>query len=83
MINSHSKDSKIKYLVRCSFIEIYMEEIRDLLSKEDKKLVVKENENSGVYVKGATMYVAKKMPDIQKALERGHENRSVGETQMN
>ena len=39
--------------MRASYLEIYNEEIRDLLGKDPKnKLDLKENIDSGVYVKG-------------------------------
>ena len=41
-----------KYLVRVSYLEIYQEEVRDLLSKDHKRrLDVREKPDTGVYVK--------------------------------
>lgn len=49
-----------QFLVRASYLEIYNEEIRDLLSKEPKNsLELKENIDSGVYVKDLTSFVVK------------------------
>lgn len=49
-----------QYLVRASYLEIYNEEVRDLLSKErDVSLEVKENIDTGVYVKDLSSYVVK------------------------
>ena len=43
----------MKYLVHASYLEIYNEEIRDLLSKDIKKaLELKENPDKGVYIPG-------------------------------
>lgn len=43
----------IKYLVLASYLEIYNEEIRDLLGNDTKKrLDLKENPDTGVYVNG-------------------------------
>jgi hypothetical protein len=40
-----------QYLVRVSYLEIYKEEVRDLLSKDHKRrLKVRENPDTGVYV---------------------------------
>jgi kinesin family protein 3/17 len=62
--------SNIQYLVRASFLEIYNEEIRDLLSKSPKdKLELKENKDSGVYVKGLNAFVVKSVPEIRNVLE--------------
>jgi kinesin family protein 3/17 len=37
----------MQYLVRASFLELYNEEIRDLLSKGSKKLDIREKPNAG------------------------------------
>lgn len=43
----------IKYLVHASYLEIYNEEIRDLLGNDTKKrLELKEHPDKGVYVNG-------------------------------
>ncbi len=49
-----------QFLVRASYLEIYNEEIRDLLSKDPKNsLELKENIETGVYVKDLTTIVVK------------------------
>lgn len=59
-----------QYLVRASFLEIYNEEIRDLLSKSPKdKLELKEHKDSGVYVKGLNAFVVKSVAEIRNVLE--------------
>ena len=73
-----------KYLVRASYFEIYNEEIRDLLSKDPKnRLELKENVDSGVYVKDLTSFVVKSTSEIDHVMQAGKKNRSVGETLMN
>ncbi|BDA47346.1 probable Kinesin-like protein KIF17 at N-terminal half [Coccomyxa sp. Obi] len=70
--------------VRASFLEVYNEEVRDLLSKQSKKpLDVREHRSSGVYVKGLTAIIVKSAAEIEKVLEVGKRNRSVGATLMN
>jgi hypothetical protein len=44
-------------LVRASFLELYNEEIRDLLSKGSKKLDIREKPNSGTYVKDLSYFM--------------------------
>lgn len=47
-----------KFLVRVSYMEIYNEEVRDLLGKElNKSLEVKERADIGVFVKDLSGYV--------------------------
>jgi hypothetical protein len=76
--------SKDKYLVRASYYEIYNEEIRDLLSsKPQNSLELKESPDTGVYVKDLTSTVVKDVHEIDKVLQKGKKNRSVGATLMN
>merc|ERR1712072_663221 len=71
-------------LVRASYLEIYNEEIRDLLSKEPKnRLDLKENVDSGVYVKDLTSFVVRSSHEIDQVMQAGKKNRSVGATLMN
>lgn len=57
--------SDSQFLVRASYLEIYNEEIRDLLSKDPKNsLEIKENVDSGVYVKDLTSFVVKNVAGI-------------------
>lgn len=73
-----------RILVRASYLEIYNEEIRDLLSKDPKNaLDLKENADSGVYVKGLTAQVVKDAAEIDHVMQTGKKNRSVGATLMN
>lgn len=76
-------DTKKKFLVRCSFLEIYNEEIRDLLGKDHKaRLELKESQGS-VSVKDLTMVTVKTAQDMDKYMTLGQSNRSVGATAMN
>ena len=76
--------SRDKYLVRASYFEIYNEEIRDLLStKPQNNLELKESAETGVYVKGLTSEVVKSVEEIDRVLQSGKKNRSVGATLMN
>ncbi|MCO5571230.1 hypothetical protein L7F22_024966 [Adiantum nelumboides] len=78
---SQSSDS---FLVRISYLEIYNEEIRDLLSPDTrKKLELKESPESGVYVKNLTSLTVNSFADINHLLMVGKKNRAVGATAMN
>jgi len=72
------------FLVRVSYLEIYCEDCRDLLGKDQsKKLQVKESADTGVYVKDLTQVVCKSAGDMDKVMTMGNRNRSVGATKMN
>ena len=72
------------YLVRASFLEIYNENIRDLLAKDQSKTCdLKGDDESGAYVKDLTTLVVKSASDLANVLRVGKKNRSVGATLMN
>jgi len=73
-----STSSNAQFLVRASYLEIYNEEIRDLLSKDPKNsLEIKENVDSGIYVKDLTMFVVKNVNEIDHVMQAGKKNRYV------
>lgn len=84
IFNYIAESSNEQYLVRASFLEIYMEEIRDLLSRDQgKRLECKERPDCGVYVKDLSSFVTKNEKEIQQIMDVGNKNRSVGSTYMN
>ncbi|XP_067000347.1 kinesin-like protein KIF3A [Anabrus simplex] len=73
-----------KYLVRVNYIEIYNEEIRDLLAKDQTvRLEVKERPDIGVYIKDVSAYVVNNADDMERLMNIGRKNRIVGATAMN
>ncbi|XP_072308299.1 kinesin-like protein KIF17 [Eucyclogobius newberryi] len=73
-----------KFLVRASYLEIYNEEIRDLLGSEAKnKLELKEHPERGVYVRDLSMNTVHGVGECEAILEHGWRNRAVGYTLMN
>ena len=79
-----SEGSQKRFLVRCSFVEIYNEEVRDLLGKNnDKALEVREDPKKGTFVRDLCYVSLANTDDIAKCLDRGNKNRHVGATSMN
>uniref|UniRef100_A0A915PGM1 Kinesin-like protein n=1 Tax=Setaria digitata TaxID=48799 RepID=A0A915PGM1_9BILA len=73
-----------KFLVHVSYLEIYNEEVHDLLStNHTKKLEIKEHSERGVYVAGLSMHVCHDYKACQRLMKEGSENRHVGATLMN
>ncbi len=74
-----SRSHDEQYLVRTSYLEIYQEEIRDLLSKDHKKkLELRERPDTGVYVQDLSSFVAKSIKEIEHVMTVGNQNRAVG-----
>ena len=73
-----------EFLIRVSFLEIYNEEIHDLLSKDaGTKLDVKEKAESGFYVKDLELKIVKGIEQMKEVMASGRKNRHVGQTNMN
>ncbi|XP_073172825.1 kinesin-like protein KIF17 isoform X6 [Lepidochelys kempii] len=73
-----------KFLVRVSYLEIYNEDIRDLLGADTKqKLELKEHSEKGVYVKGLSLHTVHSVAQCERIMETGWRNRAVGYTLMN
>ena len=83
--NRNQDHSKV-YLIRVSFIEIYNEEVRDLLvtkgSGEDASLQIREDPRRGVFVDANEM-IATSYDSLLDALFAGEKNRQVASTGMN
>ncbi|KHJ99249.1 kinesin motor domain protein [Oesophagostomum dentatum] len=73
------------FLVRVSYLEIYNEELRDLLAKDGhgSNLEIKEKVDVGVYVKNLISIIVGSASQMQKLMEYGNKNRKVGATKMN
>ena len=69
------------FLIRCSFIEIYNEEVRDLLDSS-KSIEIREHPKKGVYVEAKETIVGT-FEQLLSVLTDGESHRSVASTGMN
>ncbi|XP_069017614.1 kinesin-like protein KIF3C [Embiotoca jacksoni] len=75
-----------QYLVRASYLEIYREEVRDLLDPNHgnaRALDLRESPETGVYVRDLTSCVCKSIKEIEEVMNVGNQARAVGATDMN
>ncbi|CAH0664244.1 unnamed protein product [Spodoptera exigua] len=79
--NSASPD--VTHLVSCSYIELYLEDVRDLLSKDCKKLTIRGQELNGFYIPEMTSVVCKSAAEMVRVMRAGNRNRAAGRTDMN
>jgi kinesin family protein 3/17 len=64
-----------RFLVRVSYLEIYNEEVRDLLrSDQSTRLEVKERPDVGVYVKDLITHVVHNADEMDKIMTLGNKN---------
>eukprot|EP01046_Picozoa_sp_COSAG06_P004882 COSAG06_NODE_211_length_20166_cov_26.103752_2_plen_2350_part_00 len=76
----------IDYTIMLSFLEIYCEEINDLLVKHEdrKKMEIKQqNAKGGVYIPGLTEREVNDVGDVMRVMEMGTKNRAASATKMN
>ncbi|XP_076985700.1 kinesin-like protein KIF15 [Tamandua tetradactyla] len=71
------------FLCKCSFIEIYNEQIYDLLDSASAGLYLREHIKKGVFVVGAVEQVVTSAAEVYQVLSGGWRNRRVASTSMN
>lgn len=76
-------DKQLRYQCRCSFLEIYNEQITDLLEPSRRNLQIREDTKTGVYVENLTEEYVSSVADVKQLALRGLANRRVGTTSMN
>lgn len=76
-------DASIEYLVKVSYMEIYMERIRDLLAPASDNLQIHEEKSRGVYVKGLSDYYVGSAKEVYEIMRQGASSRMVTATNMN
>ncbi|KAK1295579.1 Kinesin-like protein KIN12B [Acorus calamus] len=77
------KDEKLKYNCKCSFLEIYNEQITDLLEPSSTNLQLREDLKKGVYVENLMEHEVATVKDVLEILIRGTANRKIAATHMN
>ncbi|EYU17398.1 hypothetical protein MIMGU_mgv1a000460mg [Erythranthe guttata] len=77
------REEKLKFTCRCSFLEIYNEQILDLLDPSSINLQIREDSKKGVYVENLTEVEVSSARDVIQQLIQGAANRKVASTNMN
>ncbi|OAE29967.1 hypothetical protein AXG93_669s1160 [Marchantia polymorpha subsp. ruderalis] len=72
-----------EFLLRVSYMEIYNEEIKDLLAPENSKLQVHESVERGIFVAGLREEIVVNPDQVLQLMEAGEAHRHIGETNMN
>ncbi|KAL3660109.1 hypothetical protein V7S43_015030 [Phytophthora oleae] len=71
--------------VFCSFVQIYNEQIYDLLrdTQMNTPLEIHEDRKNGIFVEGLSEYAVRSVSDCLQLLQCGEQNRAVRSTHMN
>ncbi|KAJ4719296.1 Kinesin-like protein [Melia azedarach] len=78
-----SSDESVKYMIKLSMVEIYMEKVRDLFDLSKDNIQLKESRVQGILLSGVTEISVFNSGEALQNLASGIANRAVGETQMN
>jgi kinesin family protein 18/19 len=83
LFNKINYYSNREYTVKLWYLEIYNENIRDLLSNNDNYLDLREDPNKGIIVSGITELNASSSEKILNILKKGNKNRTTEATNAN
>lgn len=72
-----------EFLLRMSYMEIYNEEINDLLAPEHRKLQIHESIERGIFVAGLKEEIVTSPKQVLEFMDFGEAHRHIGETNMN
>mmetsp|Transcript_45158 Transcript_45158/g.72346 ORF Transcript_45158/g.72346 Transcript_45158/m.72346 type:complete len:713 (-) Transcript_45158:2281-4419(-) len=73
----------MEFTVRGSYVEIYLERIRDLLDPSRQNLQVREDPSRGIYVEGMSEQYVNSLEEMMELMELGASNRAQAATGMN
>jgi len=77
----YNSTDNTRFTIHVSYIEIYLEKIRDLLNPVNDNLKLRQNDQ--VWIQGVTEEYMSCYDDVMDCMRRGNSNRTVGETRMN
>jgi kinesin family protein 5 len=82
--NIEKNEDVIEATMKCSFLEIYREHIRDLLKKDiSGELKIRQSQIKGIFVQGLTEKYVYSSADILNTIKEGSSRRTVASTSLN
>jgi kinesin family member 1 len=84
--DSRGKDPNVSYQITVTMLEIYNEQVRDLLTSKPPPnggLKLREKKGIGVYVEGLGNRPVANYAEIEARMDEGSRNRTIGSTKMN
>nr|XP_043638586.1 kinesin-like protein KIN-12F [Erigeron canadensis] len=82
-VQDQAEGKQINYQCRCSFLEIYNEQIGDLLDPTQRNLEIKDDAKHGFYVENLSEEYVTGYEDVTQILIKGLSNKKVGATSIN
>lgn len=78
-----NRAQNMNFLVAVSYLEIYMEELRDLLKPNTTSVLELREREGGIVVPNLHSVLCKSVDDMLNVMHMGNKNRTVGFTNMN
>lgn len=75
-------DEVYEFVVKVSYVEIYLERLRDLLKPSNEKMKIRESKH-GVYIQNVTEMYVREGQEVINLMQLGARNRTVNSTNMN
>jgi kinesin family member 4 len=82
-LSADGSEGLVDFLVKASFLEVYGEDVHDLLDYNRKVLPLREDADGGVIVAGLTNHIISSAEEALKILNQGTVNRTTASTLMN
>jgi hypothetical protein len=79
--NVNKRNEKI--FVKVSFLEIYNEQINDLLSPKNTNLQIRWDQKQGFFVENLVIFDCRKSEEVVEAILEGTKNRKIGSHELN
>ncbi len=73
----------LEFTVKVSFIEIYMEKIKDLIIPTKTNLSVREDKQKGIYIEDLSEHYVSNDEEVLELINSGNENKAIAFTNMN
>jgi kinesin family member 5 len=81
--SDQSASDSLTFTLKVSYVEIYMERVKDLLDPAKQNLRIRETKGKGVWIQDVTTMYVSTEEEIYQLLELGATNRAIASTEMN
>ena len=82
-IFDYIRNTQRNFLIKISYLEVYNEQVNDLLDTSKTNLEIRERPDKGIYVEKLSEITVENEQKAYELLAVGESNRKIGETNMN